>query len=397
MKRSILLLSLFAAVSAAPMAMAQSAGGEVESLLATAARESGRPSYSPRTAVRFKSSDNVFVKSALAVDFTPRNATVTLPMYRGLAPDGASVWYILTDASDFETARALGLNYAPKMRHITAAAGGQAVTLENGLMKFRGTVDFSPIRQVVGGSPHPFPPKVAKPGAIADAEWSSGVVLPSGVVLNAQLVANASGGHDRMKAMDMVKRTVTLSLLDGVQDGKPLYYHLVTDVSAEVPAVLENGVFAPRMAMLASFGQNRPSDRSSLLGFSPTLNGPLEPGRGTEQGFSSSIANNGIDPVNVFPIRPDNDNRSQSNNYSPMWDAHVNQWTLAALRANKVRRIMSFADLTRLVRSGDVESAAINPPGPGNPFVAGLRPTMAIINCPVIAHPTVSAEAPIPR
>jgi hypothetical protein len=116
-----------------------------------------------------------------------------------------------------------------------------------------------------------------------------------------------------------------------------------------------------------------------------------------EQGFASSIANNGIDPVNVFPVDPDNDNRSLNNNYSPMWDAHVNQWTAAAVRANKVRRITSFADLARLVKAGDVENASINPPGPGNPFVAGLRPTRAIVNCPVIAQPIVSAQAPIPR
>lgn len=396
MRRSALLLSFLASVSVATIASAEPAR-EVTPLLETASRESGRPAYSPRNAVKFRDSDNVFVKSALAVDFTPRNAAVTLPLYRGLGPDGAPVFYILTDASDFDTARAMGLNYAPKMRHITAAQGGQAVTVDGGVMRFRGAVDFSPIRQVVGGSPTPFPPAVAKPGAVADAEWSSGVVLPSGVVLNAQIVANATGTHDRLKTMDMAKRTVTLSLLDGVQDGKPLYYHLVTDVSSEVPATLENGVLAPRMAALATFGKNMPSDRSSLLGFSPTLNGPLEPGRGTEQGFSSSIANNGIDPVNVFPIEPDNDNRSQNNNYSPMWDAHVNQWTAAAVQANRVRRITGFADLTRLVRSGDVESASINPPGAGNAFVAGLRPTRAIVNCPVIAHPTVSAAAPVPR
>ncbi|MBC8120602.1 MAG: hypothetical protein H7Y22_02050 [Gemmatimonadaceae bacterium] len=395
MRRLALMLSLLLTVSSTPMVLAQPTG-DIESLLATAARESGRPSYSPQTAVKFKASDNVFVNSALAIDFTPRNASVTLPMYRGLAPDGTSVYYIITEASDFDTARALGVNYAPKMRHITAAEGGQAVTIEGGLMKFRGVINFAPVRQVVGGSPNAFPPVVAKPGAIADAEWSSAVILPSGVVLNAQLIANASGTHDRLKTMDMAKRTVTLALLDGMQDGKPLYYHLVTDVSAEVPAVLENGVYAPRLAKLPSFGQSRPNDRSALLGFSPTLNGPLEPGKGTEQGFASSIANNGIDPVNVFPIEPNNDNRAQDNNYSPMWDAHVSQWTAAAVQANKVRRINSFADLMSLVRAGDVESAAINPPGPGNAFVAGLRPTKAVINCPVIAHPTVSREASIP-
>lgn len=396
MRRSALALSFLLTVAAAPLALAGPAD-DVGALLSTAARESGHASYSPRTAVKFRASDNVFVKSALAVDFTPRNASVTLPMYRGIGPDGASVWYILTDASDYAVAKALGVNYAPKMRHITADAGGQAVTLERGVMRFRGAVDFSPVRKVVGGSPMPFPPALATPGAMADAEWSSAVVLPSGVVLNAQLVANASGTHDRLKAMDMARRTVILSLLDGIQDGKPLYYHLVTDVSAPIPATLENGVFAPRLAALATFGKNMPGDRSSLLGFSPTLNGPQEPGMGEEQGFSASIANNGIDPVNVFPIEPDNDDRSLNNNYSPMWDAHISQWTQAAKDGHRVRRINSFADLKVLVRNGDVENASINPAGPGNAFVAGLRPSKAIVNCPVIAHPTVSREAPIPR
>jgi hypothetical protein len=32
----------------------------------------------------------------------------------------------------------------------------------------------------------------------------------------------------------------------------------------------------------------------------------------------------------------------------------------------------------------------INPAGPGNQFVFGLRPTRAIINCPVIAHPVLT-------
>jgi len=32
----------------------------------------------------------------------------------------------------------------------------------------------------------------------------------------------------------------------------------------------------------------------------------------------------------------------------------------------------------------------INPAGPGNQFVFGLRPTRAIVNCPVIAHPVLS-------
>ena len=39
-----------------------------------------------------------------------------------------------------------------------------------------------------------------------------------------------------------------------------------------------------------------------------------------------------------------------------------------------------------------VTSASINPPGPGNSYVGGLRPTRAIINCPVIAHPDLPPQ-----
>ncbi len=85
---------VFAILLLAPMAtplMAQEggtagAGSEVTALAATAAKESGRPVYTPATGVKFKASDNVFIKSALAVDFTYRKATVTLPLYRGQSP-----------------------------------------------------------------------------------------------------------------------------------------------------------------------------------------------------------------------------------------------------------------------------------------------------------------------
>jgi hypothetical protein len=372
--------------------LAQDGMREAASLLAVTARESGRPAYSPATAVRFRASDNVFVKSALEVNFTYRAAFVVLPLFRGLSPRNEPVHYIITDASDFDVARAMGLNFSPKMRH-AVGDGAQRVTLENGVMRFRGNVDFTPEHLVVPGSPAaPFPPRVARAGAVGDAEWSSMAVLPSGVVLNVQVVHNPSGTHDRVKSIDLQKRTVTLSLLDGFQGGKQYYYHLVTDVSEELPAALENGVHTPRLAKVPGYGESRPADRSALLGFSPVLNGITDAKTRRDQGFAASIANGGIDPINVFPIDPDNDNRSESNNYSPLWDAHVNMWTDAAVRDGKRRRITSFGDLERLVRAGMITSASINPPGPGNPFVAGLRPTRAIINCPVIAQPALPPQ-----
>lgn len=374
------------------VAAAQDGMSEARALQTVAARESGRPAYSPATAVRFKVRDNVFVKSALEINFTYRSAFVTLPLFRGLSPTNEPVDYIITDASDFDVARAMGVNYAPKMRH-AVGEGSQSVTLQDGVMRFRGSVDFTPGHLVVPGSAMmPFPPRVAKPGAVGDAEWSSMAVLPSGVVLNVQVVHNASGAHDRVKSIDLEKRTVTLSLLDGFQGGRPYYYHLVTDVSEALPAALENGVHTPRLAKVPGYGQSRATDRSALLGFSPVLNGITETKTRQDQGFAASIANAGIDPINVFPIDPDNENRSETNNYSPLWDAHVSMWTEAAINAGKRRRITSFPDLEGLVRAGLVTSASINPPGPGNSFVAGLRPTRAIINCPVIAQPNLPPQ-----
>jgi hypothetical protein len=363
------------------------ANHESWSLLNTAARESGRRAYSPARAVKFKKSHNVYLKSALAIDFTYRKANVTLPLYRGVSPQGENVYYIITEASDFDFARQLGLNYAPKLRHAVGSAGAMEATLRNGILQFKGNVDFSPERELVAGSPTPFPPSIARPGAIADENYSSVVVLPSGVVINAQIVSNASGNHDRSVGVDLKKRTVKMSLLDGFQGGKQFFYHLVTDVSADVPATLEDGVHAPKLSLLPTFGRSTPTDDSALLGFSPVLNGITDLTTGADQGFESLIANGGIDPINVFPVGPKNTIRSLTNNYSPLWDAHVNMWTEQAIKDGKVRRIVGFADLKKLVEEGLVTSAYINPEGAGNPWLFGLRPTGVVINCPVIAHP----------
>lgn len=372
----------------APARMQQGAMAEARALLTDVARASGRPLYAPASAVRFKASDNVFLKSALAVDFTYRNATVTLPLFRGISPSGGAVYYIVTDASDFAVARAMGLNYAPKMANAAGTPGAQDVTIENGLMRFKGDVDFSPEYQVTpGDAPTYFPPKSFRPGAVGDAEWSSMAVLPSGTVLNVQMVQNGSGAHDRLKAIDVRRRTVTMSLLDGMHDGKQYYYHLVTDVSADLPAVLEKGVFTPRLGKVPAFGMSRPGDASAQLGFSPVLNGRTDAGSGQDQGFSTSLRNGGIDPINIFPIPPRTADASRSNNYSPLWDAHVSMWTPAAVAGGKVKRVTSLAELGRLVRAGQITDAMINPPGPANSYVAGLRPTQVIINCPVIAQP----------
>ena len=215
---AVLMLST-AAVPLATAASEAEALKDASAIQTAESKETGQPAYSPGHGVNFKPSAHVFVKSALAVDFTYRNATVTLPLFRGLSPLGKNVFYIITDASDFEVARRMGINYAPKLAAAKGSPGVQNVALQDGIMKFAGNVDFSPKYQLVAGDPPGyFPPKVANPGSVADDQWSSIVVLPSGLVLNAQVVENDSGTHDRVKAIDTKARTVTLSILDGVSN-----------------------------------------------------------------------------------------------------------------------------------------------------------------------------------
>ena len=155
--------------------------------------------------------------------------------------------------------------------------------------------------------------------------------------------------------------------------------------------MLEKGVFAPKLEKIPQFGESLPEEESALLGFSPVLNGRTDKGSGEDQGFSTALAN-GVDPINVFPTSPDNDKSSRENNYSPLWDAHVSMWTQAAIDAGKAHRIHSMDEQKSLIREGLLTSASINPPGSGNPYVGGLRPTQAIINCPVIAHPDLPPQ-----
>ncbi len=363
---------------------------EAMSLLTASATEAGKTmdELSNRKGGRFTKEQNVFLKSAIAVNDLedPTRATVTLPLFKGIGPSGRPTYYILTEASDFAVAKQLGVNYAPKLANGRGSEGSQEVTLKKGIIFFKGDVDFSPVRRVVAGDgPFAFPPSVAEPGSIGDEEYSSLVVLPSGQVINAQIVANNTGIHDRITDINIRRRQVTMELLDGFQGGDQLYYHLVTDATDPGPAAIELGTFAPRMAKLPAFGKSSLFDKTTYIGFSPVVNGETGADNPERQSLSSTILDNDLDPINVFPFDPDNDQKFR-NNYSPMWDAHLNMWTQEAIDAGLRRRITSFEDLAALVKAGHVTSFDGSPGSP-NEFVAGLNYTGAMINCPVIAQP----------
>ncbi len=358
---------------------------EAESLVAEAAKAAGvsKESFSNARRTRFTREQNVFLPNALAIDF--EKATTTLPLLEGIGPSGQPTYYIVTEAANYYVARILGVNFAPKLVFGRDTEGSQEVTFERGKIKFKGDVDFSPERVLAAGTTSTFPPSVAQPGAVGDAEYSSLVVLPSGSVLNAQIVANSTGRHDRAVAIDYQRRTITLQILDGFQGGDQFFYHLVTDASDPVAATIEKGVYAPRLGNLPTFGLSTEFDESALLAFSPVANGETGVDNPQRQGLNSTIVDGDRDPINVFPLDPEN-SKQFGNNYSPMWDAHVSMWTEEAIAAGKRRRITSFEDLADLVEQGYVTSFAGNM-GQPNGFVAGLMPTNLIINCPVIAQP----------
>ncbi len=148
-------------------------------------------------------------------------------------------------------AKVLGVNYAPKLVNGRDTDGAQEASIVGGLLKFEGDVDFSPVRQVAPGLfPSTFPPAVAQPGAIGDARYSPLVVLPSGPVINAPIVANGTGTPDHLVRIDYKKGTVVLELLDGFQGGQEYYYHLVTESSDRGAATIERSTDTPRLGNL---------------------------------------------------------------------------------------------------------------------------------------------------
>lgn len=389
---------------------------ESELLLASIAADGGVPFNASNPAVTYSADQNVFMPSALGIDLrtdinvVAAGPTVRMPLFRGweTLPDGSNrlAGYIITEASDQAMATALGVVFSPRMA-AGSDAGIQDATWNDSdgvaRLVFEGYVDFSPTRSLVAGPMGDgltgFPPASATPGAVASDNWSSYVRLPSGVVLNAQLMANSSGIHDRIPDsvgnrgvsvqddlnnpnLSYSRASVVLQLLDGWHAGRPYYFHLVTDTSDPGPATIEKGVYAPRLARIPGFGV---FPNGALLGFSPTANGNRTPNaQGQLQGLNNTIlsVDQDQDPINTFPIDP-TDTR-----YSPMWDAHISEYTTPEAS----RGILTSIPVVQgLVNDGTLIPFRGNLSGPVNPFIAGLTPTGAIINCPVICQPFPAA------
>src|SRR5262252_8153622 len=100
---------------------------------------------------------------------------VTLPLHRGRLSSGETVWFVLTDVSDFATSKKMGLTWAPSLAKAKDLTSTRVAEMdEPGNFTFKsGRIDFSPSQTLVGGeAPNFFPPRTARAGSVGDTHYS---------------------------------------------------------------------------------------------------------------------------------------------------------------------------------------------------------------------------------
>ncbi len=293
-------------------------------------------------------------------------STFTIPIFEGKR-GGEIVWYVVTDSSNKEDAERRGVHYAPKMANAKGSNAVEKADLIDGIIHFKGSVNFVPERTVHPG-PTGFPPKEAKPGAIAEPLYTPLIELPDGTILNAPHIKNSTGEHDRLVSVDLKKKTATFRMTQGFFEGKVVHY---VSFNASDPAVaaLEAVTYTPRLAATPSKGSNAPN--SALTGIAPFVNGQTGKANRARQGLSSALLGEG-DPFNVLQQIPAGERALL---YSPMWDAHLSVWKTEAVTAKMNPAVTDFNQVMELAVKGSIT-------GPdGAPWGA----IGVVINCPVVS------------
>jgi hypothetical protein len=309
---------------------------------------------------------------ASVISLDPSALTVTLPLYKGVTASGEPTYYIVTDASTPALAKQYGVNSAPKLANALGTKAVQTVKSGAAGFVFPGTVNFSH-KPVVVPSKQGFPPKVAKPGAIADANYSPLITTGNGAVIDAPQVANSTGVGNGVVSIDYKAKTVTLKLLDGFVNGIHNYY-LRTDGSIPLLAAIESSTYAPNLNAAPGIGSDDPatSARSAIV---PVINGPLaSAGANQRQGLDSALLGQGP-PENIEEDQPGQPG------YSPLWDVTPVVWTQKAITAHKVHRLTSVAAVTAAVKAGYLTSGGT---GPINKTI-GVKTLGAISNCSIVS------------
>ena len=324
------------------------------------------------------------------VDLTA--GTVTLPLYKGkIRATGQVVWHILTDTDDPGNAAALGLNYSAKLTYAAVKGGKSSRAGEmqpDGTIVFdAGTVDFAPANSVVAGTTSPFPPSVANPGGIGDADYSPLVTLSNagGRTYDAPMVAFNVGAdklepsclgpadhalvHDKVVHICPSLGTVTMALTTGFSFGRPVLY-LSTEASVPLAAALENATLAPGLASVRVGGDD--GAFSAVERIFVTVNGPQNPASGKvnpqRQGLVSRIVD-GASSLNVLGGIP-----TVATDYSPLWDMNLGEWTADAIKKGYRSRLNEEFQILGMAQRGFLT-------GPGGAKYGSVG---IIVNCPIV-------------
>jgi hypothetical protein len=320
------------------------------------------------------------IPSVKSID-APRHQAV-FPLHRGVAK-GRTVWYIVTDVSDENEARAQGLVFAPTLAGVGAT---QSVSVEGGTWHFAGAPDFGSTR-VFRAGPTGFPPAAAAPGAKADDTYSPFVRLAgSATVYNAPIVAvgdrefdveRHTNTADRVLAIDPRAGTVTLLLADGFADGKRVLY-ISTEASDPGAATIERATYVPALAMSAASARlpiyviangqtGRDNEQAQGLGF-VALDGGLENEATTANSAALQSSRNILGGVPA--VTP-----SGNGGYTPLWDVYVGQWSAGAIGAHRDAQLRDAAAVNDAVAAHDLTG----------PDGKAFGPVGFAVNCPVVA------------
>src|SRR6266436_6097554 len=229
---------------------------------------------------------------------------VTYPLYRGTSR-GRDAFYVITDASDLSVARALGVNFTPKLARAagTAAVQNSASQVGSGNgIDFPASVDFSHAR-VLTPSAQGFPPAAAQPGAVGEPGYSPLVRVvfrDKTVVLDAPQIANATGQADKIVSIAPNHSTVSYRETDGCYDNESVHYASF-DASDPTAAAIEDVTYAPDLNAAPSPGCADPAvvaatcSREPLIAFTNGQTGRTNPER---QGLNAALLD-GPPPLNL--------------------------------------------------------------------------------------------------
>jgi hypothetical protein len=304
---------------------------------------------------------------------------VTLPLHRGRLSSGETVWFVLTDVSDFATSKKMGLTWAPSLAKAKDLASTRVAEMDDSSnFTFKsGRVDFSPSQTLVAGeAPNFFPPKVARAGSVGDGHYGPLVRVANrkDVVFNAPIIAFdvgpekiafCNGKPDYSVVTDSVasicpdKGTVDLKLRFGFANGEHLRY-LSFDANSEESAALEASTFGPAESDILQSGAT-----DVIYTIVNGKTGAKDPDR---QGLDSALNGEGpsLDILAHFT--------KISAGYSPMWDVRLAEWTKEAIAKDQRKLITDGDDLEAKNESGLLVSPAGGP----------VKTTGNLVNCPVV-------------